>query len=265
MIRQLNKTLPLLFRAIQIVWRNRGLWVLGLLVAVATVPTLATFMLGAYSTHSTSGASSATFRFGPSSDGRFVDKTVTFDEGTSSSTTGGWWLLPIKENPTSVITLLDRPEGLSREYSYFSLPAAENGFEQEIDYVTISSPYASFLNAIIPFDRLFAQIVYSAPIEEAFVGLIQTAAAGGQPPISHPVTIGLMSLFFTTTIAIFFFLASAIYSAAFTVTYVEFVERKIKSVETTPKSRTAGLHQDAIQTSKDFDEPLPDDFWQGAQ
>lgn len=31
-----------------------------------------------------------------------------------------------------------------------------------------------------------------------------------------------------------------------------------------PKSRVAGLHQGAIWTSDDFDEPLPEEFWMGA-
>jgi prevent-host-death family protein len=30
-----------------------------------------------------------------------------------------------------------------------------------------------------------------------------------------------------------------------------------------PKPRVAGLHSGAISTSDDFDEPLPDAFWQG--
>lgn len=29
-------------------------------------------------------------------------------------------------------------------------------------------------------------------------------------------------------------------------------------------SRVAGLHEGAIWTSSDFDEPLPDDFWTGS-
>jgi antitoxin (DNA-binding transcriptional repressor) of toxin-antitoxin stability system len=31
----------------------------------------------------------------------------------------------------------------------------------------------------------------------------------------------------------------------------------------TPTPRIAGLHPDAIWTSEDFDEPLPDEFWTG--
>jgi antitoxin (DNA-binding transcriptional repressor) of toxin-antitoxin stability system len=30
-----------------------------------------------------------------------------------------------------------------------------------------------------------------------------------------------------------------------------------------PQSRIAGLHPDAIETSEDFDAPLPDNFWLG--
>ena len=30
-----------------------------------------------------------------------------------------------------------------------------------------------------------------------------------------------------------------------------------------PQARVAGLHASAIQTSADFDAPLPDDFWAG--
>ena len=30
-------------------------------------------------------------------------------------------------------------------------------------------------------------------------------------------------------------------------------------------SRVAGLHAGAIQTSTDFDEPLPDEFWDGSR
>lgn len=34
---------------------------------------------------------------------------------------------------------------------------------------------------------------------------------------------------------------------------------------TQSNSRIAGLHQGAIETSDDFDQPLPDEFWLGAQ
>jgi antitoxin (DNA-binding transcriptional repressor) of toxin-antitoxin stability system len=30
-----------------------------------------------------------------------------------------------------------------------------------------------------------------------------------------------------------------------------------------PQERVAGLHSEAIWTSDDFDEPLPDEFWMG--
>ncbi|HWQ36184.1 MAG TPA: toxin-antitoxin (TA) system antitoxin [Blastocatellia bacterium] len=36
-------------------------------------------------------------------------------------------------------------------------------------------------------------------------------------------------------------------------------------VERKEKSRIAGLHAGAIQTTADFDEPLPEDFWAGTQ
>jgi len=32
-----------------------------------------------------------------------------------------------------------------------------------------------------------------------------------------------------------------------------------------PKARTPELHAGAIQTSEDFDEPLPDEFWMGRE
>lgn len=36
-------------------------------------------------------------------------------------------------------------------------------------------------------------------------------------------------------------------------------------VEKEEKPRIAGLHAGAIQTTEDFDEPLPEDFWAGTQ
>jgi antitoxin (DNA-binding transcriptional repressor) of toxin-antitoxin stability system len=35
--------------------------------------------------------------------------------------------------------------------------------------------------------------------------------------------------------------------------------------ETVSRQRTPGLHQGSIQTSEDFDAPLPEDFWIGQQ
>ncbi len=39
--------------------------------------------------------------------------------------------------------------------------------------------------------------------------------------------------------------------------------RLIPVTETTTTTRIAGLHQGAISTSDDFNDPLPDDFWLG--
>ena len=39
---------------------------------------------------------------------------------------------------------------------------------------------------------------------------------------------------------------------------------KIVPFSSTPKKRTAGLNKGMIRTSKDFDDPLPNDFWTGS-
>ncbi|HEX5442686.1 MAG TPA: hypothetical protein VFW87_02605 [Pirellulales bacterium] len=39
---------------------------------------------------------------------------------------------------------------------------------------------------------------------------------------------------------------------------------RIVPVQAAVTSRVAGLHRGAIETTDDFDEPLPDDFWAGA-
>jgi antitoxin (DNA-binding transcriptional repressor) of toxin-antitoxin stability system len=39
---------------------------------------------------------------------------------------------------------------------------------------------------------------------------------------------------------------------------------RLTPIESSDKPRVAGLHQGAIWTSDDFDEPLPDTFWMGA-
>ncbi len=36
-------------------------------------------------------------------------------------------------------------------------------------------------------------------------------------------------------------------------------------IQSSQKSRVAGLHSGAIQISEDFDEPLPDEFWMGEE
>ena len=40
---------------------------------------------------------------------------------------------------------------------------------------------------------------------------------------------------------------------------------RLTSLKATPKPRTPGLHAGAIQMSGDFDEPLPESFWTGAE
>jgi antitoxin (DNA-binding transcriptional repressor) of toxin-antitoxin stability system len=38
---------------------------------------------------------------------------------------------------------------------------------------------------------------------------------------------------------------------------------KLIPLMTPPKTRIPGLHQGAMQTSDDFDDPLPEEFWTG--
>jgi antitoxin (DNA-binding transcriptional repressor) of toxin-antitoxin stability system len=40
---------------------------------------------------------------------------------------------------------------------------------------------------------------------------------------------------------------------------------RIIYVESSLQARTAGLHPGAIRTTDDFDQPLPDEFWLGAE